>query len=157
MKIQVEAYYPASARIWLEMPEGKTWADVEKWTCSGNTRDTLSVEFKDGTKWEADLSEGDPDCDWNDPVAADIREVAMNEQYGEEEANWDEVLAEYNQRRRTVCAAVVIHNDDGTKCDLVIAPTHAKLDAKLEETGLNRAKGIHYFKVEADDTAKQAE
>jgi hypothetical protein len=93
MKIQVETYYGMTCWKRLELPENKTWDDIEAWHIR---REMLYAEFKDGSRHQYDLS----DCDATQyPVDVEIREVHKDDvDLEEEEVDEGEPLAVYHAR-----------------------------------------------------------
>lgn len=76
-RIAVEASYYTGAIGYAELPEDKTWNDVEDWYIKW---DCLHVKFKGETDWrEFDLNSYSADgTDWKRPIQATVYPCDQN-------------------------------------------------------------------------------
>ena len=65
MKVQIVPTYIASISTEIELPEGKTWEDVDQWWIKWNT---IHITFNDGTEHDDELDYGTDIIDWKRPA-----------------------------------------------------------------------------------------
>jgi len=70
MKVNINANYVATVSLDLELPEGKTWEDVEEYYVKWGT---LNILFKGETDYrEYDMGDGADEIDWKRPATVDV-------------------------------------------------------------------------------------
>ena len=70
MKVAVNCMLYAGTTGYAELPEGRTWEDVEHWFVKW---DSLFLSFRDGTDTEIELNSNTEDViDWKRPSSVEI-------------------------------------------------------------------------------------
>ena len=89
LKVFVSAEYIVSGLLEVELPEGKTWNDVEEFWVKW---DTVYIEFKDGTKFEDEVGTDQSEADMKWPITCKVY-ASQETEYGTD-CDWDTVLQE---------------------------------------------------------------